>query len=405
MTQRMWMIGRGLLSEQQERIIALPTDGNQMVTGPPGSGKTVLLLHRADELLRNHNISPRQLRVLVFTNVLRAYIGAGADSLSLPFEIIQSFYSWVFQLGEREGLPKSKAAKLEDKCKETLETVAEHYETEQLAPILDAVLVDEGQDLPLDAYRLLRKAARHVTVFADSTQKLYAEGTDVTDAASALGISRGAITLAESLRSSFGVARLAAQFLPDTQRKSYLHAQVRHAAAGTTRLPLLLRTISEEDEWERLGEIVREEIARNSRVAIVVVDNAMVSRAFGALTAAGLPVQRVMAREPAQADFNELSPKILTVFSSKGLSFDTVLVPRITRQHYSHVPTTAMQLLFVACTRALDWVCLSTVQGSEAKELKSLDELISAGYLAEQHGPTRRPSFRHDCLPEEDLPF
>jgi superfamily I DNA/RNA helicase len=405
MTQRMWMVGRGLLSEQQERIVTLPTEANHLVTGPPGSGKTVLLLHRADELLRNHHIFPRQLRVLVFTNVLRAYIGAGADALNLPFELIQSFYSWVFQLAEREGLPKSKAAKLEDKCKETLQAVVGHCETEQSVPLLDAVLVDEGQDLPLDAYRLLRKAARHVTVFADSTQTLFAEGADVMDAASALGISKGAITLTENLRSSVGVARLAAQFLSATERTSYLQGQLRHEVAGTTRIPLLLRTISEDDEWERIAEIVREEIARNSRVGILVVDNATVSRAYGALRAAGVPVQRVMAREPAQADFNELTPKILTVFSSKGLSFDTVLVPRITRQHYSHVPTTATQLLFVACTRALDWVCLSTVQGSETKELRLLDELISAGHLIEQHGPARRPSFRHDYLPEEDIPF
>jgi len=405
MTQRMWMVGRGLLSEQQERIVTLPTEANQLVMGSPGSGKTVLLLHRAEELLRNHHIFPRQLRVLVFTNVLRAYIGAGADALNLPFEIIQSFYSWVFQLAEREGLPKSKAAKLEDKCKETLQALVGYCETEQSVPLLDAVLVDEGQDLPLDAYRLLRKAARHVTVFADSTQKLFAEGADVTDAASALGISKEAITLTENLRSSLGVARLAAQFLSATQRTSYLQGQVRHEAAGTTRIPLLLRTISEDDEWERMAEILRAEIARNSRVGILVVDNAMLSRAYGALTAAGVPVQRVTARDPSQADFNELTPKILTVFSSKGLSFDTVLVPRITRQHYSHVPTTAMRLLFVACTRALDWVCLSTVQGSETRELRLLDELISAGHLAEQHGAARRPSFRHDYLPEEDLPF
>jgi hypothetical protein len=62
-------------------------------------------------------------------------------------------------------------------------------------------------------------------------------------------------------------------------------------------------------------------------------------------------------------------------------------------------------LLFVACTRALDWVCLSTVEGSEAKELRLLDELISADHLVEQHGPARRPSSRHDYRPEEDLPF
>jgi superfamily I DNA/RNA helicase len=405
MTRRVWMIGRGLLTEQQEQIVTLPTDRNHLVTGPPGSGKSVLLLHRADEILRNQSVSPSQLRVLVFTHVLRVYMDAGAEALHLPLEIIQSFYSWVFQLADREGLPRSKATRLEDKCKETLETAADYFETQRPEPVFDVVLVDEGQDLPLSAYRLLLKASRHVTVFADSTQKLYLEGANLEDAAAVLGIPNGGFTLAENLRSSVGVARLAAQLLSPAQRDMYLKTQRNRITPGTTRVPLLLRAATFEQEWQRIAEILRHEIASNMRVGILVPDNAMVTCVYRALTAVGLPLQKVMARDPAQADFNDLTPKVLTIFSAKGLSFDTVLVPGITRSHYSHAVTQPTRMLFVACTRALDWVCLSTIEGKEIRELAHLAPLVVAGHLAEQRGPIRPAAIRGVDLPVEDAPF
>ncbi len=404
-SQRAWMIARELLTEQQERVVALPIDQNQFISGPSGSGKTVVLLHRANHLLRNFKVSPRQLRVLVFTNVLRTYIQAGADALNLPFETIQSFYSWVFQLADREGLPKSQADRLEDKCRETLESVTRYFEEEYMPPVLEAVLVDEGQDLPLAAYRLLRKASRHVTVFADSIQKLYVEGSMMIEAGRTLDIGDRAVRLIGNLRSSIAVARLAVEFLPPAERDDYFHLQEWTSVPTRTRIPLLVRASSEDEEWERVGEIVKQEISANYRVGILLPDNRAVNQAYTALASGGVPVERVTARAPSEADFNGLTPKILTVFSAKGLSFDTVLIPRITRQHYAHAPTTAAQMLFVACTRALDWVCLSTVQGSELRELGQLEGLVLAGRLIEQGASPKNINVQNDDLLEQDAPF
>jgi superfamily I DNA/RNA helicase len=404
-SRRVWMIARELLTEQQDRVVRLSVEQNQFISGPPGCGKTVLLLHRANHLLHECDLSPRQMRVLVFTNVLRAYIQAGGDALNLPFETVQSFYSWVFPLADREGLPRSQDVRLEEKCKDTLERVTQYFETEHVPPVLDAVIVDEGQDLPLAAYRLLRKASRHVTVFADSVQNLYAEAGAMAGAGRILDIGDRAILLSDNLRSNIGVARLAAQFLPGAQRNDYLQSCDRGPVSERTRVPLLFRARSEEEEWEQVGETVKQEVAANNRIAILLADNAGVNRAHAALAGSGLPVEKVTARAPGEADFNTLTPKILTVFSAKGLSFDTVLIPRITRQHYAHAATPAERMLFVACTRARDWVCLSTVQGSEIRELRQLEGLILAGHLIEQQTSRRNPSFEQDDLPEQDAPF
>lgn len=404
-SRRVWMIAGELLTEQQKCAVRLSVDQNQLITGPPGCGKTIVLLHRANHLLRNCNLSPQQLRVLVFTNVLRVYIRAAGDELNLPFETVQSFYSWVFQLADREGLSRSRAERLEDKCKETLESVVRYFEMERVPPVFEAVLVDEGQDLPPIAYRLLRRASRHVTVFADSVQRLFPDGGMNFEATDMLDIGNRAIRLTANLRSSISVARLAAQFLPDSERNNYLEDYHQGSTPSTVRVPLLFRTRSEDEEWDRMCEIVRQEIGANNRVAILLPDNRMVARAYAALAGRGIPVETVTARAPAEADFNALTPKILTVFSAKGLSFDTVLIPRITRQHYAHAATRAEQMLFVACTRAREWVCLSTVRGSEIRELRQLENLASAGHLIEQDRSIGTVSFEDADMPEQDAPF
>ena len=42
-----WWVGTGELDDDQNRIIVLPPDDNALIMGPPGSGKTNLLLLRA----------------------------------------------------------------------------------------------------------------------------------------------------------------------------------------------------------------------------------------------------------------------------------------------------------------------------------------------------------------------
>lgn len=404
MAQRVWMVGRGSLTGQQEQIVNLPTDRNHLIVGTPGSGKTILLLHRANDLLSNRSVSPRHLRVFVFTNVLRDYIQAGAQTLNLPFEIVQSFYSWVFQLAQQEGIPKSKASRLEDRCRETLCALTQYFETEKVPSVLDAVLVDEGQDLPKEAYRLFARAARHVTLFADYTQRLYSGGAPLKEALTGLGIRSDPVTLMQNLRSSNNITALAAQFLPARDRLNYVQTQAR-PNRGTIRIPLLFRAATPGQEWDRMAEILKQEITRNARVAILTVDNAMVNSTYNHLSALNVPVQKIVAREAVETDFNDATPKILTLFSAKGLSFDTVLLPRITQNHYTHVGVSPLQMLFVACTRALDWVYLSTVEGSELKELQQLRDLVSAGKLIEQCGRLSVEVAGCCSEPREDAPF
>jgi hypothetical protein len=52
-----------------------------------------------------------------------------------------------------------------------------------------------------------------------------------------------------------------------------------------------------DEGWHRMAEVVRQEIANNMRVGILMPDSTMVSCAYDQLTAAGVPIQKVTARD------------------------------------------------------------------------------------------------------------
>jgi superfamily I DNA/RNA helicase len=96
-------------------------------------------------------------------------------------------------------------------------------------------------------------------------------------------------------------------------------------------------------------------------------------------------------------DFASPKPKLLTYHSAKGLTFDTVLLPRLVTSSFER-PREAqvLRMMFVAVTRAARWVYLSTVAGQEATCLSRLEPLVAAGHLVRRQreggsGQTQTP--------------
>src|ERR1700731_4345336 len=64
------------LDEDQRNVIALPAEGSFLVNGPPGSGKTNLLLLRANYLATTEHTN---LAIVVFNRTLQEFIRAGGE--------------------------------------------------------------------------------------------------------------------------------------------------------------------------------------------------------------------------------------------------------------------------------------------------------------------------------------
>src|SRR5690242_6868112 len=80
------------LSKEQDRVNNLPLDGSHLVVGPPGTGKTVMALYRAQRL---HRLGA-QVLVITHSRLLSQYTDAAIRELGIN-GAVTTFHSWFSQ--------------------------------------------------------------------------------------------------------------------------------------------------------------------------------------------------------------------------------------------------------------------------------------------------------------------
>ena len=135
----------------------LSPNEHRVILGGPGSGKTQILLHRAQFLSNHFRCSPERFRVLVYTNVLKQYIESAFPLLDLPPENVLTFDDWCLHW-HKTNIPGRVPWDTEEKRPDF--AAIRRAVTERLMgkrePLFDFVLVDEGQDLEPEVFKLLR---------------------------------------------------------------------------------------------------------------------------------------------------------------------------------------------------------------------------------------------------------
>ena len=91
------------------------------------------------------------------------------------------------------------------------------------------------------------------------------------------------------------------------------------------------------------------------------------------LRAEGIPVETV---KNDALDFSTPLPKLLTFHSAKGLTFDSVLMPRLVKNSFpGPMSKRTERLLYVGLTRATKWLYLSGTQDALLPELQRIRRL------------------------------
>jgi superfamily I DNA/RNA helicase len=172
-----WWVGEGQLNAEQKKIIAMPPGGNHIIVGPPGSGKTNLLLLHANYLTE---CGLANIAIVVFTRMLRDFIASGAGQYSFQTEKLQTCRQWqgslLYQYGESVDLPSG----FDEQRQYFIDRINTLINERNLENIYDCILLDEAQDYLPEELDIFRRLARSLFAVADARQKIY-RGKDCLD--------------------------------------------------------------------------------------------------------------------------------------------------------------------------------------------------------------------------------
>lgn len=165
-----WWVGEGDLNEEQKSIIALPLNGSHLIVGPPGSGKTNLLLLRANYMTL---AGQPNIVVVVFTRTLREFIATGGHQYDFPLSKVMTSRSWALDLLHQYDVAVNLPDEYEGQRQVLVESVATLIAKRKLKGIYDGVLLDEAQDYLPEEVAIFRRLGKILFAVADSRQKIY----------------------------------------------------------------------------------------------------------------------------------------------------------------------------------------------------------------------------------------
>ncbi len=384
-----WPVSRTGLSAEQLRAVEAGVGGHQAILGGPGSGKSIILAHRGRWLLDEHQVPSGRLRLFVFGTVLGQYIQSAPEALRLPDACVGTFDGWAlnyYRSRVAKKVPCQHGAVDFDAIRRAVwEDV--HKRQEKL---FDVALIDEAQDLGGQAFDTLRAVAGHLTVSMDRRQRLYGRGAGEQEVLTALGLKRPSVTLLATYRSAPQIVEVAAALIADPAERAEFLAQSK-APGRECGPPVLHVAPSGPEEAGWVAAKVRERQARGERVGVLLPTNALVRHWARLLGQEGVAVEAHVrpgrgARGFARLDFASASPKVLTYFAAKGLTFDVSFLPALTPAAFAGQDVPAADMLFVAATRAARGLYLSACEGDMLPELDALTPLIEKGALAVDTG-------------------
>ncbi len=355
------------LNKDQDEALALPLEGQHLIVGGPGTGKSVVALLRARRLAQND----RTYRALVYNHLLdhsnRHLFGSDQTFSAKTWDswfrrIYKHFFDAVIPTHDPEKPGGYRPIDWE----------AVEQQVQSLDNIEDQsnkfLVIDEGQDMPPVFYRtLINLGFENFYVAADQNQQIHPDKcSSRQDIENVLAIEPGnTLELKTNYRNTRPIALLAQHFYPADPASP--RPDLPHVKPAAMMPELWTYGRENTATPAEIADHILQLSDRNPRklIGIITPDNKVRTKFNDALLRANPkldndkpPIQTFVSGQQELLNFGQGGLMIINAQSSKGLEFDITILADIDQHQPKRDPHVLKSRFYVMVARAREQVIL-----------------------------------------------
>ena len=356
------------LSKDQDAALALPLEGQHLIVGGPGTGKSVVALLRVRRLAEEN----ANYRFLAYNKLLdqssRPLFGNDLKAFTL-----ETWFRRLWQHLFKETVPLHPADRPGGYQAIDWAAVTTYLQENDVPELLQPssfLVIDEGQDMPPAFYNALANIGfENFYVVADQNQQIHPDRcSSVQDIENALAIDPK-VTKDRELKTNYRntrlIAQLAQHFYPDDPASSKSELPPEKQGASTPELwrygngeartiegiAVLILQTADRNPRKLIGII-----APNNRVREKFVD--VLNRMHPALDHDKPQIRTFVSGQQETLDFGQGGVMVINAQSCKGLEFDTTILADIDEHQPRNSPDVLKKRFYVMVARARDQIIL-----------------------------------------------
>lgn len=307
-----WDVTEESMDDDQLDLIEYTDDKSMLVAGCAGSGKSVIAMHKAEQL----HAKGKDVILIAYTKSLSRFMRNGKADSSFRF---YHHYLWKYKLK---------------------------------MPAADYIIVDEIQDFTKEEIQEFIDAARmHYLFFGDTAQSIYRQFGKQTMTIAQIAQMTGLNTL--QLFTNYRLPRPVARITQDYVGVDVQKYKEKVYQNDEPELPHIVHFDSEQKQIDALLKLVTDNEGKN--IGVLLPNNPEVIRLSREFQCNNVECEFKYNKGEDDFDyvdnlnFNSTLPKIMTYHSSKGLQFDIVILPLYSGAKDDE----SRKALYVAMTRTM----------------------------------------------------
>ncbi len=362
------------LNKEQEAVRALPKEGQHLIVGGPGTGKSVLALIRA----RRHQRDGDDYLFLVYNHLLNR---AGCQLFGQGLKS-ETWIGWFLRMFRATtGTPAPSLPPRSGNSFRGIDWDGVIAIIQSLPPPNGDIerpylVIDEGQDMPPRFYESLANLGfENFFVAADQNQQITEENSNRRDIENCLDLNTVEVKeLTLNYRNRYPVARLAREFYTGDPASPPPDLP----APGPSALTVPWLYSYHPDNLSAVARRILRWSDRDPRqlIGVIAPNNGVRKRYLEALRSVDVPldnprptIETFHGDHRPDVNFGEGGILVINAQACKGLEFDTVMLADIDEHWFNpRDPDGARRLFYVMVARAIERVFLFMKQGDNSIE-------------------------------------